>query len=137
MASERGEVHLIRYVQPYELDRVWDDVVPLLNRALQRCDGELDASQLRLLCVQGAALLFVARDGCAVVEMIRYPNYQVAHVVAIGGKFIGDREHYEAFKELLRQGGASKVQGWTTGGVTRLWKRLGLRETYTVMRDDL
>lgn len=137
VASERRALPVVQYVPPHGLDAVWESVAPLLHRALLRCDGELDVSQLRLLCVQERALLFVSEDGCAVVEMQRFPNYQVAHVIAIGGKFIGNAEHYEAFKEALRRGGASKVQGWTTGGVTRLWKRLGLREVYSVMRDDL
>jgi len=130
-------------VGPERLDEVWPQAAPLLNKALETSDGELDLSQLRLLVATGAARLVLGiRDGvvvgAAAVEFVQYPNYRVASVIAIGGvSLLAGRDVFQQLRVWAKTQGASKLQGYCSEAVARLWRRFGMEQTYIVVRCDL
>jgi hypothetical protein len=135
--SDSGVFH----VQQFQLDSVWPEAKPLIQSALDTGKGEMNADQARYALTKGLAELFVAKtndkiDGVALVEFMNYPNYRIANVIAIGGR--GVIKHWDGFKQWLRLGGASYVEGHCYDSISRLWEsKLGLEKAYTVMRGKL
>lgn len=129
------------HVQQFQLDAVWPVVKPLIQSALDTGKGEMNADQARYALTKGLAELFVAKtdgsiNGVALVEFMNYPNYRAANVIAVGGR--GVLKHAEEFKNWLRLGGASVIEGHCHDGVARLWEsKLGMSKAYTIMRGEL
>lgn len=125
------------------LDLVWPEVSALLGAALEKGEGELDLSQLRMLIATRQADLVIVQDGGQVVgaiaiEFIQYPNYRVANFIATGGRRLFARDSdLEQLKTWLKSRGASKIQGYCPPAVARLWGRLGFHVAYQVVRCDL
>lgn len=124
---------------PAEVERCWEHLAPLLQKALAYTNGELTVDALR------PTLHFVIRNcrtGDVVlalcVERIVYPNYECCQIVAIGGR--GAVRHawaFDAFIEWAKRTGARYVQGWAHPAVARLWRRLGGKVTYQMVRKEL
>ncbi|OMG85392.1 hypothetical protein [Achromobacter xylosoxidans] len=133
----------LTHFDPARLDRVWPDVAPLLSAALEKGEGELDLSQLRMLITARQADLVLVHEGDSLVgalaiEFIQYPNYRVASFIATGGRRLFAREGDVAqLKMWLKDRGASKIQGYCPPSVARLWGRLGFHVAYQVVRCDL
>lgn len=129
------------HVQQYQLDSYWPHILPMLEKAMVHAQGEMNCDQMRYMLTKGMGEMFVAQDGdkidgVAVVEFINYPNFRVASVVAIGGK--GVVRYWEDFKNWLRMGGASYVEGHCYDSISRLWEsKLGMKKVYTIMRGEL
>lgn len=125
------------------LDTVWPEVSQLLGAALEKGEGELDLSQLRMLIAARQADLVLVLDGNALVgaiaiEFIQYPNYRVANFIATGGRRLFARESdVSELKAWLKERGASKIQGYCPPAVARLWCRLGFHVAYQVVRCDI
>lgn len=131
----------VRHIQQYQLDETWPQVEAFITSALDTGQGEMNASQARYALVRGACELFVTCKeekitGAILVEFKNYPNYRVANVIAIGGK--GMLVNWEEFKDWLRKGGASYLEGHCHDSVARLWQsKLGMKKVYTIMRGEL
>lgn len=135
---------MIRWVDPRELDRVWPEVRDSLAKALEHAQGEMDIGQMRLLVSQGAATMLICERGpiirgACVFTAVNEPNYRVAWITAIAGRFIADAETYDEFKSHLRKMGFSRVRGYAREAVARLYERqkLGLRVIYQVVDDEV
>ncbi len=88
-------------------------------------------------------LLLVAVDeenkihGAATVSFANYPMSRVAFITLIGGKFVSDKGTFEQFKLVLKQRGATKVQGYGRESIVRLWRRLGFEPRTTLVEVQL
>jgi hypothetical protein len=84
-------------------------------------------------------MLLVAVDedntvhGAATVSFINYPLSRVAFITAIGGKLISNDETFEQLKALLKQRGATKIQGFGREAIVRLWKRYNFEPRNTLV----
>lgn len=113
------------------LHQHWEEIAKYLQPALELGGvEEFNLDQLKVFIANGSWSLFVAEEnaqikGCAVVTFANYPNDRIAFVTAIGGKFISSRETSDKFKQLLKNIGATKIQGYARESVARLWKRIG------------
>ena len=99
---------------------------------------------LELLQTQQRSFLLVGVDAsdnvhaAMAVQFQTYPNYTIAHIYSIGGRWVlANRQHWGAIKAWMKSQGASKVQGVCKPAQARLWKRIGLLPTYTLIREDL
>ena len=87
----------------------------------------------------GLWLLLVATDdegkvhGAATVSFANYPMSRVAFITLIGGRLISNKETFEQLKVILRQRGATKVQGYGRESIVRLWKRYGFEPRTTLV----
>lgn len=75
-------------------------------------------------------------------EMIGAVVYKIqqqttAFILAIGGFWIAHEDGIAQFKDFLRYFGMTRMQGIARPSVARLWKRLGVRQIYTVMETEL
>jgi hypothetical protein len=91
----------------------------------------------------GLWLLLVATDeegmvhGAATVSFANYPMARVAFITLIGGKLISNRDTFEQLKVILKQRGATKVQGYGRESIVRLWKRYGFEPRTTLVEVKL
>jgi len=127
------------YVVPTnQVQRFWYLAEPLLQKALEKGNGEFTAEQLKLLVTQGQQqLLLVMKDEiCYValtVQWINYPNDRVAYITYIGGK--NTKAGMEQFKQWVKHNGGTSIQGSTKfESITKLWNRLyGFNKKYQLM----
>ncbi len=127
------------YVVPTnQVQRYWYLAEPLLQKALDKGNGEFVSGQLKLLLTQGQQqlLLLMKEDKCYValtVQWINYPNDRVAYITYIGGK--NTKAGFEQFKIWVRQNGGTAIQGSTKfESIARLWNKLyGYEKKYTLM----
>lgn len=135
----------LSYLHINLLDSYWPTIAPLLHAGLLYAEDEITIEQIRLLIVHGKAYIIVALDdedkivGACAMELVLYPNYRAANIIAIGGNgLFVDENDFTQLAILLKQAGCSKVQGLCPPSVTRLWKsKLGFTTPYTLVRKDL
>jgi hypothetical protein len=131
------------YIVPtIQVQRFWHLAEPLLQKALDKGNGEFTADQLKLLVTQGQQqLLLVMKDEiCYValtVQFINFPNDRVAYITYIGGK--NTKAGMEQFKQWAREQGCTAIQGSTKfESITKLWNRLyGFNKKYVLMELQL
>ena len=127
------------YVVPTnQVQRYWYLAEPLLQKALDKGNGEFVSGQLKLLLTQGQQqlLLLMKEDKCYValtVQWVNYPNDRVAYITYIGGK--NTKAGFEQFKTWVRQNGGTAIQGSTKfESIAKLWNRLyGYEKKYQLM----
>lgn len=135
----------VKIVNKYDLNFYLPRCEQLLSRGLADSEGEMDVANLvELLQSKHETFLLLGVDTTDTIHMAmalefqRYPNYTIAHIYSIGGRWIlANRQHWGAIKSWMKSQGASKVQGVCKPAQARLWKRMGLLPTYTLMREDL
>jgi hypothetical protein len=135
----------IKHVDIAYVNRVWPFVVEFVQEALTSGPDFPDwhenynADHVQMFLTSGSWLLVVAVDddgkihGAATVAFANYPKHRVAFVTTIGGKLISSPETFQQFKELLKQRGATKIQGYGRDTIVRLWKRFGFEPRLTLV----
>lgn len=132
-------------VNPTELDYVWEQTKPLIEKGLVHSQGELSIEQVRLLIVQGWFKLLISKDikegeikAAAVVEFISFPNYRCANIVSLGGDKFGmvESDVLQLIATCKRLG-ATKIQGWTHHKMTEYLSKFGFQKKYDVVRMDI
>ena len=132
-------------VQPVPLNYVnqtWPLVEKYIASALE--EGEIgepmyNIHHIRGYLTSGAWLLLVAVDenndihGAATVSFINNPLHRVAFITAIGGKLIANKNTFEQLKIIVRQNGASIIQGYGRPSIIRLWKRYNFEPRNTLV----
>ena len=131
----------IRPVETHFVQQVWPLVEGYLQSALEK-DGtctDYNIHHVQMFLTTGQWLLLVAADednivhGAATVSFINYPLSRVAFITAIGGKLISNDETFEQLKALLKQRGATKIQGFGREAIVRLWKRYNFEPRNTLV----
>ena len=135
-------------VQPVDtnyVSQVWSLVEPYLTDALVKGSEVPDWSEcynihhVQLFLTSGQWLLLVATDeennihGAATVSFLNYPMSRVAFITLIGGRLVSNKETFEQLKVILKQRGATKVQGYGRESIVRLWKRYGFEPRTTLV----
>jgi hypothetical protein len=134
----------IQYVETANVSQVWPVVEPFLSEALNSSTDFPDWYQnynihhLQMFLTNGAWLLVVAIDddkicGACTVSFVNYPIHRVAFVTAIGGKLISNADTFNQLKLLLKQRGATKIQGYGRDSIVRLWKRYDFEPRLTLV----
>jgi hypothetical protein len=125
------------HIDPRFLDKVWDEVGPVLAEAVATNKGEESLEQVRLhVRSKHYDLLVVTEDDAirsvVVTEFIDFPNLRVAHI-AYAAKSL-PLEGVELFKQWAEGCGASALQAFCGDAQARLFKRFGFAHAYHVMR---
>jgi len=127
------------------VQQVWPMVKPFLEEAMTKGGDFPEWAQnysvdhIQSFLTNGAWLLVVVADeekkihGCATVSFINYPMHRVAFVTAIGGKLISNQDTFDQLKALLKQRGATKIQGYGRESIIRLWKRYNFEPRNTLV----
>ena len=75
-------------IEAEDIDLVWDDVVPLIERALQHAEGELIPEDIKTHLDKGDLRLWIALEGketiaAMVTEIIQYPRKKIVRVITL------------------------------------------------------
>ena len=133
-------------IQPVEtafFHQTWPLVEGFIDSAMKWGDGDYTMDQVKALLAKGNWLLLVAVDedktihGAATVEFNNMPNARVAFITAIGGKLISSKDTYAQMCAILKNFGATTIQGAARKSVARLWHRYGFEERYIIVEAQL
>jgi hypothetical protein len=129
--------------------QTWPFVETYLGEALTKGEStpdwsdNYDLSHIQGFLTSGVWTLIVATDdnnqvhGAATVSFANYPKNRVAFITLIGGKLISSKDTFEQLSIILRNAGATKIQGMARPAIARLWKRYGFEERTTLVEVKL
>lgn len=129
---------IVQVVPVQHIHQLWSQVSGYIEDALQYADGDYNLDQVKVYLTNGSWQLLVVNDetkihGAITVSYANYPNDRVAFITAIGGKWISDKESYKNFCDVLKNNGATKIQGAARESVARLWRRLGFKNKHIIV----
>ena len=105
----------------------WPLAAPLLQKAIDKGDGEFLLHDLQSACSRGEQqLLLIMVDGkcvCAfTVIQYNFPRHRQMYMSYIGGR--QTKEGWEQFKQWTLNQGCDRISGSATSeSIARLWKR--------------
>lgn len=98
-------------------------------------DVEYTADQIRVYVTSGQWMLIMVMSdedkevvGALTISFTNYPNDRIAHITAIGGKLITERDTYQQLSDILKANGATKIQAMVQESGARLWRPLGFEQ---------
>ena len=122
---------------------VFEHVEEFIDNALQYANGDFTTDEVRVFISTGEWQLLIAADennaiyGCAVVHYYNRPRERVAHIVAIGGKLISNKDTFTQLTDILRAHGAMCIEGAARESIARLWRRYGFTEKCRIVAFEL
>lgn len=122
---------------------VFPYVEEFIDNALQYSHGDFITDEVRVFISTGEWQLLIAIDeenkihGCAVVQYYNRPRERVAHIVAIGGKLISNKDTFTQLTDILRAHGAMCIEGAARESIARLWRRYGFTEKCRIVAFEL
>ena len=130
-------------VDPNHIQQVWPRVVDFIKSAIDKGTTEetrnYNEHHIQQYLVAGQWMLIVAVDeentihGACTVSFMNYPLHRVAFVTAIGGKLISNEDTFEQLKNICKQNGATKIQGYGREAIVKLWSRYGFEPRSTLV----
>lgn len=139
----------VQSVSTEYISQVWPMIQDYFQEALTKGCEDIEWSagynihHVQAFLTTGQWLLLVAADengaihGAAAVSFANYPLHRVAFITLIGGKLISNRETFAQLKSILKQRGATKIQGYGRESIVRLWKRYGFEPRTTLVEVQL
>ena len=124
-----------------DIGLVWDDVVPLIEKALQHAEGELVPDDIKKHLDKGDLRLWVALEGketiaAMVTEVIQYPRKKIVRVITLAGK---NMDMWYDFLPMIEgyaiRNGCSSLEAWSRKGMTRKLK--DWKHSYDIITKDL
>lgn len=133
-------MYKVHQVPLHRVQQTWDTVSDYIKAALEYANDDYTIDQVRLLVATGVWSLFIIVDsdnvvyGAITVQFNQMPNTRVAFVTAIGGKTLAVQNLWEQFVKLLKDNGATDIEGVARPSVARLWsQKFGFKEKYTIV----
>ena len=124
-----------------DIDLVWDETVPLIEKALLHAEGELIPDDIKEHLDKGDIRLWVAMKdketiAAMVTEIIAYPRKKIVRVITLAGK---DMSLWYDFLPMVEgyavRHGCSSLEAWTRRGMTRKLK--DWKHSYDIITKDL
>jgi hypothetical protein len=134
----------IKVVDTNFVHQVWPRVEGFIATAVASMDNfpewsrNYNLEHIRMYVTSGEWYLFVAIDetgdihGCATVSMVNCPLHRVAFITSTGGRFIATKEVFAQLKRILKELGATKIQGYGKDSIVRLWRRFDFEPRNTL-----
>jgi len=117
----------------------WHIVEPYIAEAHKYSGDDYSVDQIKMFVTLGQWLLLVAYDenrvihGAATVSFVNYPNSRIAFITAIGGKLVSNPDTFKQLVTIVKNSGATKIQGAARKSIARLWRRFGFYERHTIV----
>ena len=134
--------YTVKRISPEFVAQRWNEVKDYISSALEYAENDYSLEQVKVFITSNTWLLLgVYQDnvikGAITVSFSNMPNDRIAFITTIGGKHISNPLAYQEFITILKQFGATKIQGGARESVARLWRRLGFRERYTIVEKQI
>ena len=130
-------------VDPDDIEYVWEDVIPLIEKALVHSEGELIPSDILEFVTEKNQQLWVGMNEgemfCAgVTEIIKYPRKRVLRIITFATESGHDYEMWKDFVDIVEgfgvRNGCSSIEAWTRKGLAR---KLNWDNEYSVITKDI
>ena len=132
---------IINHVPLSHCAQVWPDIEAYFIEACKLNDDYTIDQIKGSVCTGNWMLLILVEDnkihGAITVNFINMPNARVAFVTAIGGRLISSKDTYRQLAEIVKQFGATKIQGAVKESIARLWGRYGFKECYRIVEVNI
>jgi hypothetical protein len=121
----------------------WDKLSHFIESGLKYSEGDFTIDQVKVYLADNKWVLIgvfneeEVATGALVVSITNSPNSRTAFVISIGGKLISNEDTYNQLVSIVKQFGATKIQGAGRPSIVRLWKRLGFKERYTIVENKI
>jgi hypothetical protein len=128
-------------IEPDDIELVWDDVVPLIERALQHAEGELIPEDIKTHLDKGDLRLWIALEdkktiAAMVTEIIQYPRKKIVRVITLAGR---NMNMWYDFLPMIEgyaiSHGCSSLEAWARKGMKRKLK--DWKHSYDIITKDL
>jgi hypothetical protein len=130
------------------IQQAWPVVRTYIESALASEDfpawsDSYNIEHVRGFVTSGQWILVVVIDenlkvhGCATISFMNYPLHRVAFITTIGGKLIASRDTFNQLKAILRELGATKIQGFGKPSIVRLWRRFNFEPRTMLVESPL
>ncbi len=131
----------VQHVAVEFVNQAWPLVSDFISSAIEQQTGEKDYTleQVQTLVSTGQWLLLVAVSedgaikGAATVSFTNRPKHRVAFITYIGGRLITNPGTFEQLGAVLKQFGATAIEGAVNEAVGRLWNQFGFTEKYRIV----
>ena len=131
----------VQHVAIEFVNQVWPKVSGFIDSAIEQQAGEKDYTleQVQTLVATGQWMLLVAVSddgeikGAATVSFTNRPKHRVAFITYIGGRLITNPGTFQQLGAVLKQFGATAIEGAVNDSVGRLWQRYGFTEKYRIV----
>ena len=131
----------IGLVHPEEVPKIWDEVLPQIERCVPHSEGEMTPEDFYIALVDAEMQLWIAVEdnevlASMVTQVIPYPSKKVLRVIAIAGEDMDKWLHFqpdlEGFARLM---GCSSLEAWGRKG----WKKIlkDWKDSYVVYTKEL
>jgi hypothetical protein len=133
----------IKHVSTNYCAQTWPLVENFIAEAHKHGGGDYSMDQIQMYVNLGSWVLLIAVDennvihGAGTVSFINYPTNRIAFFTTIGGRLISNQDTFNQLKVILRNMGATKIQGAVRESVERWLKRYGFAKRYTVVQSDI
>ena len=126
----------------HDVVKLWPQVEALLAMAFDVTSPEFSLDQLKTMIVAGQQILLVAAGengivGAATISPVYYPNETVAVVTCLGGRMVSDHKTFSQLRAWCETKSFTLIRGYVRESVSRLYHRLGFKETARVIDFDL
>lgn len=135
-----------RLLRPEEVVVHWEEIAPLLDKAVSYGNGELEVNDIRKLVLGGRMFIFAGFSAdrhinlAVTTEFNTYPRKTVL-VVGFGAGTLGEHanEIFLAIADFAKQGGASAIQTYCKNpAMVRLHQKYYAPDfAYTVLEKQL
>jgi hypothetical protein len=131
------------HIPTHLVAQIWEKVCPFISNALEYAEDDYNVDQVKVYLSTGQwVLIAVANEkeevvGALTVSFSNRPNDRLAFITTIGGRLISNKDTYVQLSNILKSFGATKVQGAARESVSRLWRKLGFKERYTIVENKL
>ena len=128
-------------VHPEDVEYMWAEVEPILDRVKEHTEGELETSDFLHLLNNGEMQLWVSVEGneveaAMVTQIITYPQKKILRIISLAGHdFKRLRPSQELVESFAVQQNCTALEMWGRKG----WKKLltDWQDTYIVYTKDL
>jgi len=138
---QSGRSCKVYLIEPDDIGLVWDDVVPLIEKALQHAEGELVPDDIKKHLDKGDLRLWIALESkeiiaAMVTEVIQYPRKKIVRVITLAGK---NMDMWYDFLPMIEgyaiSHGCSSLEAWSRKGMARKLK--DWKHSYDIITKDL
>ena len=118
-------------VNPKDVNLIWHEAKPLIDKALEHSNGELLSSDILKLIFEGRQALWIGINKkklfCAgITEIITYPQKKVLRIITFSTK---PGYHYDLWKDFIyiledygKHFKCSSIEAWARKGLARKLK---------------
>ena len=121
----------------------WHFVEPYIAEAHKYSGNDYNVDQIKMFVTLGQWLLLVVYDenrvihGAATVSFVNYPNSRIAFITAIGGRLVSNPDTFKQLVTIVKNSGATKIQGAARKSIARLWRRFGFYERHMIVEINI